>query len=649
MTVHQAPPIHGVSDGSEGLGIGLVGEEGTRVTRRRQGAVPDAGQCGRGRGWSRAGWLLQGLAAAVAGVMGLSLAALPSQAAAGTRYSTQVRSMAERSAGSSAMASPAGSYIVRAVPGHLGELVGSLRAAGVPLGRQIAIIDAVVATLPVGAAQRLRTAPLVASVTADGPVRLLASSYSPASDPNSWYTSQKATSVRSRAWAAGVTGAGVDVAVVDSGVTPVAGLSAPGKIMNGPDLTPESQNPATRFLDTYGHGTHMAGIIAGHDTGAVVSTSNSTDFLGVAPNARIVSVKVADAHGNSDVSQVIAGIDWVVQHAHDPGMNIRVLNLSFGTNSAQTYRLDPLAYAAEVAWRSGIVVVTSAGNGGNATNQRLTDPASDPYVIAVGADDTQSTADEADDTIPAFSSYGDGNRNPDLVAPGVHVPSLRVPGSYIDTQHAATGAINARFFRGSGTSQAAAFASGMAALLVQYRPTLTPDEVKATLINTANPLPKASLQAQGGGVIDFPPAVDIVTGARQTFPLSTGLGTLEAARGDAHLVLDGATLTGERDINGQPFNAATMAAAEAAGRSWAGGVWNGSAWSGSGWAGSSWAGSTWAGRTWAGSSWAGRTWSAGSWAGSSWAGSTWAGSSWAGSSWARSTWAGRTWADNTWA
>src|SRR5919199_2903866 len=111
----------------------------------------------------------------------------------------------------------------------------------------------------------------------------------------------------------------------------------------------------------------MAGIIAGRDDAApakLTAGSGSSDFLGMAPDARVVSVKVADSAGASDVSQVIAGIDWVVQNRNRNGLNIRVLNLSFGTDSAQGYQLDPLAYAAEVAWRSGIVVVVSAGNTG---------------------------------------------------------------------------------------------------------------------------------------------------------------------------------------------------------------------------------------------------------------------------------------------
>src|SRR5438093_8645645 len=112
----------------------------------------------------------------------------------------------------------------------------------------------------------------------------------------------------------------------------------------------------------------MAGIIAGHDDNVSASEyTNHDNFMGVAPDARIVNVKVASASGATDVSQVIAAIDWVVQHRTDNGMNIRVLNLSFGTDGTQDYRVDPLAYAAEVAWRKGITVVVAAGNSGYGT------------------------------------------------------------------------------------------------------------------------------------------------------------------------------------------------------------------------------------------------------------------------------------------
>jgi serine protease AprX len=603
-----------------------------------------AGAGGRRCTPARRGRLLVAATAALAAAAAGSLtAALPSAAA-----TTPATTTAARPANAAAQ-SPAGRYIVRAVPGTLDGVVRLLAGRGIVPGRRIGIIDAVVAQLPPGAADLLRTDPAVASVTFDASVRLLTSSYDPGQDVNSLYNLGTITGARS--WWSKYTGKGVDVAVVDSGVVPVAGLADTGKIVNGPDLTPESQDPSTRYLDTYGHGTHMAGIIAGHDAGVDASkkAASSTEFLGVAPDARIVSVKVADAHGTSDVSQVIAGIDWVVQHAHDPGRNIRVLNLSFGTNSAQPYTLDPLAYAAEVAWRSGIVVVVSAGNSG-AADGRLTNPATDPFVIAVGAADLNGTASITDDTVPSFSSFGDGKRNPDLVAPGAHLQSLRVPGSYIDSQHGGSGGIDSRFFRGSGTSQAAAFVSGSVALILQKSPTLAPDQVKFLLMANATALPKANARGQGKGLLNLTKLANAKTpgAATQKGAPSTGLGSLDAARGDARLELDGVTLAGEKDIHGAPFNAAAVAAAEATGSSWAGGSWNGSSWAGSSWSGSSWSGSSWSGSSWSGSSWSGSSWATGVWTGSSWSGSSWSGSSWSGSSWSGKSWSGKSWADSSW-
>ena len=208
-----------------------------------------------------------------------------------------------------------------------------------------------------------------------------------------------------------------------------------GKLYQGPDLSLESQDPDLTHLDTNGHGTHMAGIIAGRDD-AATNPADPRNFVGVAPDARLVSVKVGAASGAVDVSQLIAAIDWVVQHRRDNGLNIRVLNLSLGTDSLQPYTLDPLMYAAEVAWRKGITVVVAAGNQGT-TRGRLDNPAADPFLLAVGASDTGSTVDLKDDQVAEFSSRGNGVRNPDLVAPGRSVASLRAPGGYNDTNYPA--------------------------------------------------------------------------------------------------------------------------------------------------------------------------------------------------------------------
>jgi serine protease AprX len=474
------------------------------------------------------------------------------------------------------------------------------------------------------------------------------SAYDPSSDPYSMQSITQADGVQAW-WQAGYTGKGVDVALIDTGVTPVPALSGNNKIVNGPDLSLESQIPSLQNLDTNGHGTFMAGIIAGND-------GQPGGYRGVAPDARILSVKVGDADGGVDVSQVVAAIDWVVQHRHDNGMNVRVINLSYGTNSSQPYNVDPLAYAVEQAWKAGIVVVAAAGNSGfqkYSTAQGLADPAYDPQIIAVGGADTMGTASSSDDQVGSYSanaaSCSSSCRAPDLIAPGSHMQGLRVAGSYID-QNNPTGALGDQYFRGSGTSEATAFTSGAVALLLQKFPQATPDQIKALLTSSCDKLSAFSWKQYGCGELDMSRLLtaQLPLWATQYNAPSTGIGSLEASRGTDHLTQNGVVLQGEQDIFGQPFNSALMAALEATGSSWSGGTWNGSSWSGSSWSGSSWSGSSWSGSSWSGNSWSGSSWSGNSWSGSSWSGSSWSGSSWSGSSWSGSSWSGAQWLGASW-
>jgi serine protease AprX len=450
-------------------------------------------------------------------------------------------------------------------------------------------------------------------------------------------------------WNAGFTGKGIDVAVIDTGVAPVAGLNGPGKVINGPDLSLESQASALRYLDTNGHGTFMAGLIAGHDASltAPYAAAPASAYRGMAPDARIVSLKVATADGGTDVSQVIAAINWVVQHKNDNGMNIRVLNLSYGTDSTQSSIIDPLSHAVEQAWRKGIVVVAAAGNSGFQAEKGLANPASNRFVIGVGGFDTIGTAALTDDQLGLYSAgiARTGDRGPDFAAVGSHLQGLRVPNSYLDAAHPEA-VLGSRYFRGSGTSQAAAITSGTVALLLQKYPTLTPDQVKRFIATNTDPATGADPDPDywGSGKISLTRLATRTPAAyTQIFTRSTGTGSLEAARGTDHLTANGAVLTGEKDIFGLAFNATAMAAAETAGSSWSGGTWNGRSWAGSSWSGSSWSGSSWSGSSWSGSSWSGSSWSGSSWSGSSWSGSSWSGSSWSGSSWSGKSWAGGSW------
>jgi serine protease AprX len=446
-----------------------------------------------------------------------------------------------------------------------------------------------------------------------------------------------------------VTGKGVGVALIDSGIAPVDGLSTPGKVVNGPDLSFESQAGALRYTDTFGHGTHMAGIIAGR--GSTVTAGREHDpknFVGMAPDATLVNLKVAAADGAVDVSQVIAAINWTIEHRNDPGLNVRVLNLSYGTDSLQDPKLDPLSHAVEAAWKAGIVVVAAVGNDG-ASSTRVTMPAANPYVIAVGGLDPKGTTSKLDDVVGDFSTRGSATRHADLVAAGKSVVSLRDPGSYIDTNYPGGLIPNdptRTLFRGSGTSQATAVVSGAVALLLQQRPNLTPDQVKRLLTTTATPMPLADPISVGAGQLDVLAASQAPAPQyAQTWAKSTGTGSLEASRGTSHVAdpVTGVELTGETDIMGQAWKPTTWSTATTAGQTWSGGTWNARTWSGSAWTGTSWSARTWSSGTWSGTTWSGAAWSARTWSDATWTGRTWSGRTWSGRTWSGRTWSGRNW------
>jgi len=578
---------------------------------------------------------------------GACLSMLAAVAAAG------VATSAPGSGSSQATAAPdrqSAGAIVRARPGREAAAEALVAKLGGTVRLRLRIIDGFSATLPAGAAATLRRSSAILSVTANRALKPQSSTYSTAYDPGSdGYSMSMITQLTGARgwWSAGYTGKGVDVALIDSGVVPVQGLSDPNKIVNGPDLSLESQASNLRNLDTYGHGTFMAGLIAGRDSTPSAGAPPST-YLGMAPDARIVSLKVATADGGTDVSQVIAAIDWIVQHRTDNGLNIRVINLSYGTNSLQDYGKDPLAYAVEQAWNQGIVVVAAAGNTGFQKGPHapgLADPAFDPYAIAVAATDTMGTADLKDDVVAGYSANatGPGSKNPDYAAPGSHMQGLRDPNSFIDANHP-EGFLSDRYFRGSGTSEATAIATGAIALVLQKYPNLTPDQVKRFFSQNAYDMKGQRHEAEGAGEIQMAPMLGKPPGSySQKYKNSKGDGSIEDARGQDHLTRDGVVLQGETDIFGAKIDVKALAAAEAAGNSWSGGTWNGNSWSGNSWSGNSWSGNSWSGNSWSGNSWSTSVWSGNSWSGSSWSGNSWSGSSWSGDSWTGGSWAGAFW------
>jgi len=556
-------------------------------------------------------------------------------------------------------ASPAGRYVVR---GHPLRPDPGLPAAVAGLGGRVVAVQrslgTVVVELPAGAADRLAARPGVRAVAPDRAVKATALGFSPSTVAGAMTNVTRLTGAN-KLWQAGITGKGVDVALIDSGVAPVPALSRATKVVVGPDLSFESQDGDLRFLDTYGHGTHMAGIIAGRETaGASGSTyaADTTNYYGMAPDARIVSLKLADRNGAVDVSQVIAAVDWVVQHRTSDGMNIRVLNLSYGTESPQDWTVDPLSWAAEVAWHEGITVVVSAGNDGDA-RAGLANPAYNPWLIAVGATDTRGTDTLTDDTVPSFSarSLGStGDRQLDVVAPGLGIVGPTVPGSAIHDAYPGARLGNG-FIRGNGTSQAAAVVSGGVALLLQHRPWLTPDDVKHVLRSSTTWLASEGVAGQGAGAMNLARArYAAPSGAPQELPWGDGAGSLETARAGLHLTADGVDLTGEQDIFGNEWDSPWLSHQAQWSSAWWEGHFNGTEWLGTGFAPDtvSWAGKTWSGKTWSGKTWSGQTWSGKTWSGKTWSSSVWTGTAWRSASWpspvGTSGWTSRIWSSAGW-
>ncbi len=313
----------------------------------------------------------------------------------------------------------------------------------------------------------------------------------------------------SKLWnmAARLRGKNITEAVVDSGFYSTSDLK--GRILTNVNFNRSYHSAA----DLYGHGTFVAGIIAGN------GAASKGKYIGVAPQLNLVNVRVSDDQGMTLESDVINGLQWVLNNKAQ--YNIRVVNLSLNSSVAEFYNTSPMDAAAEILWFNGIVIVVSAGNNGTAT---LYPPANDPFVITVGATNDEGTLSLSDDVIAPFSAYGvteSGFTKPDLVAPGTNIIGLLPDnaGLTIAKQHPQN-QVDSTYFRMSGTSVSAPMVSGAVALLLQSNPYLTPDQVKYRLIATANKnWPGYNPATAGAGYLDVYAAVKGTT----TQSANTGL------------------------------------------------------------------------------------------------------------------------------
>ncbi len=494
----------------------------------------------------------------------------------------------------------------------------AVRALGGRVTRDLPVVDGFAAALPGSAVRDLAETPGVAVVSADRALQVQSGTWSSDGAQLGPRVLQAPA-----AWAGGVTGRGVTVALLDTGVADVpdlAGRIVPvrddrtGRTSSCHDLSGEGS-----CRDAFGHGTFMAGLIAGAGAGGSAPT-------GAAPEASLVSVKVAGEDGAADVSTVLAGLQWVVSFADR--YDIRVVNLSLGTDSQQSWQDDPLNYAVQRAWAAGIVVVVAAANTGPEPGT-IAKPGDDPWVVTVGAVDSNGTPGLGDDRVPDFSSRGPtrhGIAKPDVVAPGARVVSLRAPGSTLDRAYPPRD-LTSPYRAGSGTSMATALVSGAAALALQANPGLTPDEVKHALVTAARPVASDDPSVVGAGLVDAgSTALQPAAGrANQGLARSRGLGSLATSRGSLSLRADdllGTVLTGRQTAQLLLWDPLGWTAS-----SWTPATWYTSAHGLLGWNSASWTGAVWTGNNWVGNNWVGNNWVGNNWVGNNWVGSSWYGAS----------------------
>jgi serine protease AprX len=480
-------------------------------------------------------------------------------------------------------------------------------------------------------------------------------------------------------------GASSQVAVIDTGVWPhddLVGNSSQVPGNQGNRLVSLYTNPlATDPLDHYGHGTHVAGIIAGS------GYDSNGKYIGVAPNSMIVSVKVSDDLGNANEGDVISGLEWVYQ-ANQHGMKIRVVNLSVASTVAQSYHQDPLDAMVEKLWFSGVAVVTAAGNG---TGSVLYAPGNDPFVITVGSIDDLYQTSLAASPMADWSRYGytqDGYAKPEVVADGSHVVSLLAPASLLAVQHTGN-IVDNNYFKMGGTSMAAPEVAGMVALMIEADPSLGNNRIKKMLRNATVPFGTTAYTSwlgTTGGFLDASAigrVVDSDDNANQAISMSLNPNTGAilaggAAWGDAQWV--NASWTNASWTNASWTNASWTNAswtglgtstpsltslvwnpASWANTSWinvnpvqlANGSWTNASWTNGSWTNGSWTNGSWTNASWTNTppqnaSWTNASWTNGSWTNASWTGIQWSGISFDSSSWTNGSWTNGSWTNGSW-
>ena len=558
--------------------------------------------------------------------------------------------------------------VLLSTTGEMSEVASAVTAAGGTVVQTFEIAQTLLADLPENV-----TAPQGSFVVPNVTMKFNAA-------PAATTTSDDANTFRDTIKApAGPSGSGVTVAVIDTGVDDSVAVDVAKHVNVSGDTTG----------DGLGHGTFMAGLVAGDDN----------EFGGVAPGAEVLDVQVAAQDGSTDLARVLAGLQAVAdERASNPSLDVAMLALS--TESPLPPWMDPLTRGLDRLWGRGVTVVVASGNDGK---NGVSSPATDPVLLVAGAQDEADTAARADDTVPDFSSYGKvfGQRRPDVVAPGVSLISTAAPKSAAYLENPASH-VGDGFLKGTGTSMSAAVTAGAVATLLAERPELTPDQAKRLVLGTAYTTSALKVKTgAGNGGLDLASALSTPLSAVPALPQESNAGSYGPSEADEQLWATFAQAWEDGDLRAVAAawskmseqtrkwaaNAWSLAALiralradddtfdgrRWAGRRWAIEDWDGRRWATDAWVGRRWADEKWLSEVWDGRRWAGRRWAAQDWLafawtlrmsatdeqmqelwgdeawdGRRWAGRRWAAQDWVGRRWAAEAWDGRRWADFSW-
>jgi serine protease AprX len=379
--------------------------------------------------------------------------------------------------------------VILVARGDLNTLEADLRRTGVKHPVRVPIAHGFAVELTPALINHFRSDSTVARLIYDAPVSLSDTPFNATALATVYPAVVDALPVWSNL-ASPLTGQGIGIAVIDSGIATHPDLGSRVVVSQNFNVSVTDGN------DAYGHGTAVAGIIAGD------GTASGGTYVGIAPQANLINLRVNDGTGAAPTSAIMNAILWAV--VNKKTYNIRVMNLSLRASVQESYRTSPLDAAVEYAWLKGIVVVVAAGNSG--PNSSLYAPANDPYVITVGATDDQGTVSTADDALAGFSSYGvtqDGFTKPDLVTPGRHIITTLAPNSSFALNFPDF-MVGTQYIQLSGTSVATPIVSGVIALYAESNPTVRPGQLKGVLLATANRLPFAG---SGAGYPDAARAI----------------------------------------------------------------------------------------------------------------------------------------------